>query len=45
METQKRDKFKNEWCANKGISLIRIPYTKLKTLTIEDLREPGQPTG
>lgn len=40
-ETQERDKFKNEWCATKGIPLIRIPYTKLKTLTIEDLREPG----
>ena len=44
-ETQERDKFKNEWCAAKGITLIRIPYTKLKTLTIEDLREPGHPVG
>lgn len=45
VETQERDNFKNEWCAAKGITLIRIPYTKLKTLTIEDLREAGQPTG
>ena len=29
VEVQKRDKFKNEWCAKKGIDLIRIPYTKL----------------
>ena len=43
--TQERDKFKNEWCAAKGITLIRIPYTKLKTLTIEDLREPGHSVG
>lgn len=44
-ETQERDRFKNEWCAAKGITLIRIPYTKLKTLTIEDLREPDSANG
>lgn len=38
IETKKRDEFKNEWCKKKGISLIRIPYTKLKNLTIEDLK-------
>ena len=37
LETQKRDRFKNEWCILKNIPLIRIPYTKLSTLTIEDL--------
>lgn len=37
IEVQKRDKFKDEWCAEKGIPLIRIPYTKLDTLCIEDL--------
>ena len=37
IEVQKRDKFKDEWCAEKGIPLIRIPYTKLNTLCIEDL--------
>ena len=34
---QKRDKFKNEWCIANNIPLIRIPYTKLKTLKLEDL--------
>lgn len=37
IETQKRDKFKNDWCNKKKIPLIRIPYTKLDTLCIEDL--------
>jgi hypothetical protein len=37
IETQKRDKIKNDWCVNNNIILIRIPYTKLETLTIEDL--------
>lgn len=37
IETQKRDKIKNDWCVNNNIVLIRIPYTKLETLTIEDL--------
>ena len=37
IEVQKRDKFKDELCAEKGIPLIRIPYTKLNTLCIEDL--------
>ena len=36
-KTQERDKFKNEWCMANGITLIRIPYTKLKTLTIKEL--------
>lgn len=35
--TQKRDKFKNKWCKEHNIPLIRIPYTKLKTLTLNDL--------
>ena len=35
--TQKRDHIKNEWCKNNDIPLIRIPYTKLNTLKIEDL--------
>lgn len=37
IETQQRDKFKNDWCIKKNIALIRIPYTKLKSITIEDL--------
>lgn len=35
--TQQRDKEKNEWCLKNHIPLIRIPYTKLNTLNIEDL--------
>ena len=35
--TQKRDRFKNEWCIANNIPLIRIPYTKLKTLKLKDL--------
>ena len=32
-----RDSLKNKWCEEKHIPLIRIPYTKLETLRIEDL--------
>lgn len=32
-----RDELKNQWCKDHNIPLIRIPYTKLKTLCIEDL--------
>lgn len=31
------DKIKNEWCLNNNIPLIRIPYTYLDKLTINDL--------
>jgi hypothetical protein len=34
---QKRDEIKNQWCKDNNIPLIRIPYTKLDTLCIEDL--------
>ena len=34
---QKRDAYKNQWCKDHNIPLIRIPYTKLDTLCIEDL--------
>ena len=34
---QLRDTIKNNWCAQQNIPLIRIPYTKLETLTIKDL--------
>lgn len=36
-KTKFRDSYKNQWCKENNIPLIRIPYTKLKTLTIEDL--------
>lgn len=32
-----RDNYKNEWCKNNNIPLIRIPYTHLEKLCIEDL--------
>ena len=35
--TQQHDQFKNQWCKNNNITLIRIPYTKYDTLTINDL--------
>ena len=37
-KTKEKDNYKNEWCKKNGIPLIRIPYTKLSSLTIEDLR-------
>lgn len=35
---QMRDAFKNQWCAEHGIPLIRIPYTRRKRLNLDDLR-------
>ena len=40
-ETQFRDNYKNQWSKDNNIPLIRIPYTKLSTLTIEDLLFKG----
>ena len=34
---QEHDTYKNQWCRENNIPLIRIPYTKLDTLCIEDL--------
>lgn len=34
---RKRDKYKNEWCKNKNIPLIRIPYYHLENLVLDDL--------
>lgn len=36
-EIQDRDAFKTKWCLENNIPLIRIPYTKLQSLCIEDL--------
>ena len=36
-DLQNRDATKNQWCKDNNIPLIRIPYTKLDTLCIEDL--------
>lgn len=35
--TQERDKYKNQWCKENNIPLIRIPYTQLDNLDIQDL--------
>lgn len=34
---QINDAFKNSWCEKNNIPIIRIPYTHLKNLCIEDL--------
>lgn len=34
---QWKDKYKNKWCKENNIPLIRIPYTHLKNLTINDI--------
>ena len=34
---QERDTIKTQWCKDNNIPLIRIPYTKLKELQLEDL--------
>ena len=35
---QERDAIKNQWCKDNNIPLIRIPYTHLNDLCIEDLK-------
>lgn len=37
-KTQIRDQLKNQWCRDNNIPLIRIPYTHLDELCIEDLK-------
>lgn len=37
IKVQTHDAYKNQWCKDNNIPLIRIPYTKLDTLCIEDL--------
>lgn len=39
-DIQYRDNIKTEWCKKNNIPLIRIPYTKDKTLSINDLLLP-----
>ena len=36
-KTKMRDMYKNEWCQNNNIPLIRIPYTQLQSLNISDI--------
>ena len=37
-KTKEHDEYKNAWCKENNIPLIRIPYTHLKNLCIEDLQ-------
>lgn len=37
LKVKERDEYKNKWCKENNIPLIRIPYTHLLKLTIEDL--------
>lgn len=37
-KTQERDMIKNQWCKENNIPLIRIPYTHLQDLCLEDLQ-------
>lgn len=37
-DTQRHDAIKNAWCKEHNIPLIRIPYTHLKKLCIDDLK-------
>ena len=36
-KVQNHDKYKNQWCKEHNIPIIRIPYTHLKDLCIDDL--------
>lgn len=36
-KTQQRDNYKNQWCKDNNIPLIRIPYIHYDDLCIEDL--------
>ena len=36
-ERQRRDRYKNQWCKENNIPLIRIPYTQYDNLKLEDL--------
>ena len=37
-KTKEHDKYKNQWCKENNIPIIRIPYNKLDDLTIQDLQ-------
>lgn len=38
---QKRDQYKNEWCKNNNVPLIRIPYFDEEKISLEYLKERG----
>ena len=35
---QQRDKYKNEWCHEHNIPIIRIPYTEIDNITLDYLK-------
>ena len=37
LKTKELDEYKNQWCKENNIPLIRISYTHLNDLCIEDL--------
>lgn len=37
-KTQERDQYKNQWCKENNIPLIRIPYWKINDLSVADLK-------
>ena len=37
-DLQERDNYKNDWCKEEGITLIRIPYTDFENLNLENMR-------
>lgn len=37
IKTQERDKYKNQWCKENNMPLIRIPYTHLDKICLKDL--------
>ena len=39
LKTQNRDKYKNEWCKNNNIKLIRIPYTDFNILNFDYIKK------
>ena len=38
IKTQEHDSYKNQWCKEHNIPLIRIPYTHLNKICLEDLQ-------
>ncbi len=42
LKTITHDEFKNQWCKDNNIKLIRIPYTHLSTLKLEDLLDKSR---
>lgn len=42
--TQEHDSYKNQWCKDNNIPIIRIPYSKLNYLTIDNLLLTSTPS-